>query len=91
MSFDCGALGATLQDQKDRGQGNRSKVAVGTWRDHLEPPGESGCKPLGRSLDRRELQVLPGHEERDRLCSPTCLGSEAATVSYESYDHEQFS
>ena len=53
-------------------------------------PG-SRAEGLGRSLDRRELWVLPGHgRSGDRLCGPTCLDSEAASISYESYDLEQF-
>ena len=68
--------------RKDRSQGTIG--AKGLW----EPGGttwthqESRAEGLGRSLDRRELRVLPGHERSgDRLWGPICLGSEAASVS----------
>ena len=92
---DRGALSEWVGGVALQKEGSKSGAigAKGLWEPGVTTRTHPGSRAegLGRSLDRRELWVLPGHgRSGDRLCGPTCLDSEAASVSYESYDLEQF-
>ena len=82
--------GVTLQKEGSKSGAIGTK---GLWEPGVTTRTHPGSRAEGlrRSLERRELWVLPGQGRSwERLCGPNCLGSEATSVSYESYDLEQF-